>query len=178
MLQWLTDCVSLSLFSRPLGGQHCHTVPDQQNRAWQNSQTMDEEIRHIDCMLQTHPLLNILHPSVYLSTSLSPLVCQSTLTKCNSKPALLSPTSSSALSILSVYFLCKNKRKEKETNNNKKNVLCSLLTWKLLFYTKSRLGFLFSNIWMLEVLYWRKKKQNIIMIIHFPPAILYVFSFP
>lgn len=42
---------------------------------------------------------------------------------------------------------------------------CSLLTWKLLFYTKSRLGFLFSNMWMLEVLYWRKKTQNIIIII-------------
>lgn len=41
-----------------------------------------------------------------------------------------------------------------------------MLTWKLLFYTKSRLGFLFSNIWMLEVLYWRKKTQNIINIIH------------
>lgn len=40
-----------------------------------------------------------------------------------------------------------------------------MLTWKLLFYTKSRLGFLFSNIWMLEVLYWRKKTQNIIIII-------------
>lgn len=84
--------LSLSLcFSRPSGGKHRHTVLDQQNRAWQNSQTMDEEIRHIDSLPWPAPSFTSLTPhwtSLYLS---HPLVCQSTLTKCSGKSALLSP---------------------------------------------------------------------------------------
>lgn len=132
---------------------------------------MDEEIRHIDSLPWPAPSFTSLTPhwtSLYLS---HPLVCQSTLTKCSGKSALLSPflfhlpPLSPLLLLLPsfIYLFCvKTKNKRKKT---KKNVLCSLLTWKLLFYTKSRLGFLFSNIWMLEVLYWRKKTQNIIIII-------------
>ena len=140
---------------------------------------MDEEIRHIDSPPGNVPSFTslALHcTSLYLS--LSPIVCQSTLTKCNGIPALLSPSSSSSSSSSStptfyLPFLCKKKKKrKKKIKLDKKMSFVSLLTWKLLFYTESRLGFLFSNIWMLEVLYWRKKKtkknnktQNIIIII-------------
>lgn len=115
---WMTHPTSIHIFffpvfapfSRPPGGKHRHTVPDQQNRAWQNSQAMDEEIRHIDCPLRTSPPLS-LHPTLHCTSlylSLSPIVCQSTLTKCNGIPVLLSPCSSSSSSTPTFYlpFLC------------------------------------------------------------------------
>lgn len=120
---------SLSLcFSRPSGGKHRHTVLDQQNRAWQNSQTMDEEIRHIDSLPWPVPSFTSLTPhwtSLYLS---HPLVCQSTLTKCSGKSALLSPflfhlppLSPPLLLLLPsfIYLFCvKTKNKQKKTKKS------------------------------------------------------------
>ncbi len=52
----LADCKNVSLFSflcflslsGSSGGKHSYSVPDQQSRAWQDSSTVDQEIRHID----------------------------------------------------------------------------------------------------------------------------------
>lgn len=48
---WLLEYTSLSWFllcySRPPGWKHRHTVPDQQSRARQDSQTVDQTLRHI-----------------------------------------------------------------------------------------------------------------------------------
>lgn len=38
----------LSSLSGSSGGKHSYSVPDQQSRAWQDSSTVDQEIRHID----------------------------------------------------------------------------------------------------------------------------------
>lgn len=62
----------LSSLSGSSGGKHSYSVPDQQSRAWQDSSTVDQEIRHIDGgpltprprSTPTHPLL----PSFPLST--------------------------------------------------------------------------------------------------------------
>lgn len=116
--------------SGPSGGEHCHTIPDQQNGTWQNSQAVDEEIRHIDPRL-TFPLLPFPPPHC-TSLPLSPAF-QSTLTKCNGIPVILPLPPK-----LCIYlFFVKN---------------CPLFLVDLkasFFYTKSRLGFYFpiSECW-------------------------------
>lgn len=78
-----------------------------------------------------------------------PSVCQSTLTKCNSNPALLlllSPSSSSSsTSTLYLPFLCLGERKK----NQWRHVLfvpCWLERFFLFLYTKRRLGFFYFPI--------------------------------
>lgn len=50
-------------FSWPPGWKHSHSVFDQQSRAWQDSQTVDQEIRHINCTVwrSTRHLYNVQH---------------------------------------------------------------------------------------------------------------------
>ncbi len=56
VLSLTPGCKNVSLFSflcflslsGSSGGKHSYSVPDQQSRAWQDSSTVDQEIRHID----------------------------------------------------------------------------------------------------------------------------------
>lgn len=54
-----TFCLSVCLScSGSSGGKHSHSVSDQQSRTWQDSSTVDHEIRHIDA----GSLPPVLHP--------------------------------------------------------------------------------------------------------------------
>lgn len=124
-------CVSVCVcvFSWPSGWKHRHTVPDQQNRAWQNSQTVDQAVRHIDPRRHPPPL-----PPTRYCTSL-PLAVTHSLSKHTHKvqqdsclPAPQPPTPPSSLtSIFSVYW--------KKTN------IPFVRHWleSFFFYTKRRL---------------------------------------
>ena len=124
LLYWISLSSFLLCSSRPSGWKHRHTVPDQQSRARQDSQTVDQTLRHIDqhdSSRTPHPPHTHTHTHTHTHSSSPP------------KSMEAHPLLSSTLP------------------PPQRNELLFVPCWleKLLFYTKSLLGLYFPIHWML-----------------------------